>query len=574
VTDPVADTGPTTTIAYPTTGTTVVTRPGGVATAYAHDRDLQVYSPDVEPPAIDEPDPGEDVEVNAATSIASIDVEVRDDVTGVRHARLTRADGSIAAEAARRCRTVPGTSTDVCERYLDTTLPVPTVGLATGRHRFTLTAVDAAGRASTRAVDVVVDRTPPSAPSDVDVVAVDGVAQTAVLGIDPGEDTDALDGSPAAGVATSELRWRRPSGSFGAWLSSGDDAGVTITGVAPGETILVEARSIDAAGNVGPAYLETLVLTAPPIPVDESVWNEVIAPPADGSARLVVDVATYLTTEAQPAAPAARWRVTIEAPDGRRITDDSNADGEAVFPNLPAGTYTLRHIAIPDVPTMTTYSTTMTASAGVTTVREFKFDIEQKICDVIASLLDNASGAVSAFVQEYCKLTDAEKRFIAAHPVLAVAFAKAAAKAVDQALDQFDGVNDPVSLDATKANAFQHSYWTALMTKRVYDIDVLDREGLALKYATAHESEARRSDVRVERVRSAMDRHNNNVGFEFAKRSEDNRDSDYRLCTGMRRATVNGRIGARRARRLQLYWLRRRDASNNYVHVGRVNNCP
>jgi len=77
-----------------------------------------------------------------------------------------------------------------------------------------------------------------------------------------------------------------------------------------------------------------------------------------------------------------------------------------------------------------------------------------------------------------------------------------------------------------------------------------------MEYATAHESDAQVSRKPLVKTASGMDMHNNEVGNLFAKRSEANRHSDYRICVGMRRATFGGKMGRRGATPLQLYWLR------------------
>lgn len=115
------------------------------------------------------------------------------------------------------------------------------------------------------------------------------------------------------------------------------------------------------------------------------------------------------------------------------------------------------------------------------------------------------------------------------------------------------------------ANAFQHSFWTALMTKTGYDTTVLDRESLALDYATAHEAEQRRNPSASKRAGAQMDLHNNKVGHLFAKSSEARRKTRQRLCIAMRRATFGGQFGASGAGERQLYWIRILNDARNVV---------
>jgi hypothetical protein len=42
--------------------------------------------------------------------------------------------------------------------------------------------------------------------------------------------------------------------------------------------------------------------------------------------------------------------VTLQAPNGSTLVDDTNDEGMAVFPNRPVGTYTLKSVGAPGVP--------------------------------------------------------------------------------------------------------------------------------------------------------------------------------------------------------------------------------
>ena len=425
----------------------------------------------------------------------------------------------------------------------------------------TLRTVDFTGKVATRNVSAIIDTVAPPAPTAVAVDSYDSGTLRAELAISTLEDGVLADGSPGSGLDYGELRWRAPGGTWSNYIVA-DGMVASVDSGSP--TIEVEARVRDAVGNVSLVYTTSVTLQTPTSATDPIEWQETTAPAGAGGAELVVDVATYIGIASQPAAPDKRWRVAVETPGGKLLVDDADANGEARFPGLTAGTYTLRRIGVPDNLDMRVYSRAILVAATGTASALEKFDIFAEMCKVVGN----------GFFGQYCNLTAAEKDFTVSHPVLAYNFAKAADKAIRQTLSQFNGPDDPVALDATKANAFQHSYWTGLMTKRVYDLTVLDRESLALRFATAHESEQRRRPEPSVRTRSAMDRHNNYVGHSFAKKREANRKSDVRICTAMRRATFTGAFGnPSTARAAQLAWVLR-SWSNTFIRTEPTNTCP
>jgi hypothetical protein len=78
--------------------------------------------------------------------------------------------------------------------------------------------------------------------------------------------------------------------------------------------------------------------------------------------------------------------------------------------------------------------------------------------------------------------------------------------------------------DDTRANAFKHSYWIALMVRSLAADDGFSDGAadyhMALEFANAHEARTRTS-VRPEDRRSrTMDDHNNRLGYDFAIRNE------------------------------------------------------
>jgi hypothetical protein len=99
------------------------------------------------------------------------------------------------------------------------------------------------------------------------------------------------------------------------------------------------------------------------------------------------------------------------------------------------------------------------------------------------------------------RLTDAEKRFVIAHPFAAKAFQAAASKALTDAQSRFPSQ----CLHNGTGDAFRHAYWNALMVRA-------ETEALAQEFADAHESNPDQPQAERE-----MDLHNNQIGRWIAR---------------------------------------------------------
>jgi hypothetical protein len=122
-----------------------------------------------------------------------------------------------------------------------------------------------------------------------------------------------------------------------------------------------------------------------------------------------------------------------------------------------------------------------------------------------------------------------------------------------------------LSPDGTRANAFQHSYWVELMTKRAKHYLPLAwtvHDDTGYKYADAHESvdhgdlqqyndpDPKNAELRR---KSLMDRHNNRVGYYSGLKRH--KRSSTNLCLAMRSADIYGQLGRTGATKYQLYWI-------------------
>ena len=102
-------------------------------------------------------------------------------------------------------------------------------------------------------------------------------------------------------------------------------------------------------------------------------------------------------------------------------------------------------------------------------------------------------------------LNNEEKKFVVAHPEEAALFLKSARWAQEDTLANFDDTRD-----GTRANAFQHAFWSALMTQS-------GGASYAEQFSDAHESiPAGVSLNQSQTTRRNMDFYNNNVGRQIA----------------------------------------------------------
>jgi Domain of unknown function (DUF6973) len=270
------------------------------------------------------------------------------------------------------------------------------------------------------------------------------------------------------------------------------------------------------------------------------------------------------------------WRVTVEAPDGRVLVDDTDARGYAVFPSEPAGTYTLRSVGLPGVPNAFPYSVRVVHGIIPPIIPPL---IPPSPSDLLGALVKGIDVACDVLpsgtpgVKECRSTNDKEKEFCLPHisfclaewKVRAVAFATAA-RAWSMA---------PGSHDGTRANAFQHSFWVAAMRNEA--IKRRQPKDWALELARRHEldDQAQYSHDRALKKLSDMDLHNNLVGYENASAV-----SLYRACVGMRRAAAKanaydavGRRSVDDASRRQLVYVLPDDAYPTTIHVQQRSAC-
>lgn len=542
-----------------------VTAPSGVRRTYAYDDDWRVtrqYNPDVVPAVSAAGElrdlAGSYVGPNRPYTIGvSAD---QPDGAGLRRISVERDSG---AEVVGR--DVPCTSTSfdlICPTSFAANLEVSFVDFTEGVHALRVAAVDdEEHHVGSESWGYIVDKTPPPGVDGVVIDDYDTDTSEVTVGINPADAPDPLiaPGIPGSGLAAVQFRWRKPGETWASWQNL-PAFEVNVGVMTLGQQLEFETRSVDYVGNASTVRHDSLTVVEPPAStVEDSAdpeWPEEETEVGSGTERVTVPV----EIEGEPAEP--HWIVKLDLGNGNSAYAATNEQGVATFTDVAPDSYSVAGVMLaPNTPAIapeastTEYSAVPVPRSAVYISVALQAAVD-KICDTFTA------SAITA----YCRLNDAEKAYLKQHVRLGLRFL---VDGNDAARTTFRIFNQPGSavLDGTRANAFQHAYWVALMTKRtysrVYDFNLSEKGHGGLDWGEAHESEdINDSDSYIRRV-SRMDLHNNEIGAQFANSSEERRKNNGRLCTGMRRAVFSGKLGENGARANQLYWIFARRSYDN-----------
>ena len=194
-----------------------------------------------------------------------------DQGSGVARAWVERVgDGSVASGDAPCDPTHNTAELDnrICPATYTFQASIDTSSFPEGAQQFVEKAADVANNIGESPTwTVYIDRTPPPAAADLAVSAYDSQAQTTTVSWTAGDDPPLADGSPGSGVQSFSYRYNLNGTGWTDWSDTGEPD-FQIENTALGDSIDVEVKSIDGAGNVSPVTSATLTVFAAGGPSD------------------------------------------------------------------------------------------------------------------------------------------------------------------------------------------------------------------------------------------------------------------------------------------------------------------
>lgn len=445
----------------------------------------------------------------SATGTQSVTVTGSHELLGVKRVAIEAVGGAELSASTSGCILV-------CPKVFSAGLSYSTANLPEGEHQLRATAQDALGTPATSPPwTVVVDRSPPPAPSDFSVDDYDAANNTATITWEDPEDPDLPDGALGSGVAMREGRYRVNDGAWSAWTETNEELVVSSTAV--GDKITVEARLTDAAGGVSPVSADELTVEADAgaftdFPVAEAASADTVVvslefDPGDGSSPVPM--------------PGAPVRMAGSGFDKVYLT---NSNGDAYFTGASSGAYRTAPVQMPG-----------------------DWEI------VGSQTVDHSAGSVerrTLLVKPPSGVKDFTRCITGIGPIICRRFFVDAARAIYAAATLFPRSvtsNGSDVLDKTRANAFKHAFAVASFARTMRTVFPRKDINLAYQFARGHELDDRRGKL-PERQSSFMDTNNNQVGFDYTKKVRP-RNNIRQLCDAMRL----------KARRAKYVYLGRRD---------------
>lgn len=177
----------------------------------------------------------------AGPGFATVGVSAEDTESGVQAVRVTKASGEVLDEDHATC-------SGSCPASFSADLTVSLSDFPEGPVLLRAEAVDARGNdEASEDVELILDRTPPPAPTNIRQVGGDDTSVLVSWSHEPDADIDP--DTPGSGHSHMRFRSQRNGGSFSPWATTGDDASI---GAGPGDNVTVEVQAVDQAGNHGP----------------------------------------------------------------------------------------------------------------------------------------------------------------------------------------------------------------------------------------------------------------------------------------------------------------------------------
>ena len=448
----------------------------------------------------------------------ALTASARDGETGVRSVRVTHNGvqiGEWPAPCTPRNRPDGRPWKASCPTTFDSQHVVNTAGLGEGAHVFVPHAADRAGNEESGAsVEILVDHTPPAAPTELRLDWFNPDTKRAQLSWMPGEDPDLSADVPGAGADKTLVSYRREGGDWSGWLTTTDDE-LEAAGSYVGETIGLRVRTIDEVGNTGPMREASMTVT--------QLTEEPDADEGEEDGMIVVGV-RLLTKTGKVLTELPEAEVTVRSEDGTLHTGITNEQGRTTLGDIEPGTYDILPVRYGGLSWKSaTKSVTLTDDGTATAT---------------VSIATPGSGPTRAQAL-WCATLDAPR----ANSAFCRRFWADRAVAERYADRVFSA-----DADGARSNAFQHAYWTALMANSILSTWLLPDDDVhkALEFANLNEDEvleADPDDVSVnDRRHARMDKHNNRVGYDYimaVSKRENHNDRFY--CNMLRRKAARAK---------------------------------
>lgn len=185
----------------------------------------------------------------------SVTVSASDAGAGIDRAWLEHVGSGEISQANAPCDPTHQTAeldNRICPANFSFSAQVDTNPFPEGTNVFVAKAVDVAGNVDDRSSwPVIIDRAAPGAASGFALEAYGASLALARIGWVDGQDPDLPDGTPGSGTQSTEARYHVNGNVWSDWETT-DEPGLLVESF-PGDTVTVEARSVDGVGNVSPA---------------------------------------------------------------------------------------------------------------------------------------------------------------------------------------------------------------------------------------------------------------------------------------------------------------------------------
>ena len=179
-------------------------------------------------------------------------VAATDRGSGIGQLSVEDSTGSAVGEANADCQSG-------CPLALKRSIDIATDGMSEGTYDFGAHATNADGTDASQPFELTVDRTAPDTPSGLTATYDPDTQATTVAW--QSNDPPLSNGADGSGIAGGSYRYERSDGTWTDWADTTDDS-FELTDANPGDSVNVEVKSVDKAGNESPVYRG---VAAPPL---------------------------------------------------------------------------------------------------------------------------------------------------------------------------------------------------------------------------------------------------------------------------------------------------------------------